>query len=108
MIVSPSISPVYNNNPGYSELVLYYDDEYNLKIQSLNFHFWNLMQYILFRSDTWHKIEVMETFGVDLNKVDSIRDLYQRMMNNPIEYSRFEAMQYGLDWISTHFFKWVS
>jgi len=109
VIISPSISPVYYNNPGYTFFELEWQDDLNyFKIMEVSFRYFSLMQYILFRSDNWNHYDVMKEMGIDLNSADSIRDMYQRFMNNVEMYSKFESMCFGLDWWSRKFYSFVA
>jgi hypothetical protein len=103
---------VYFNNPGFTHIDLEeVSDEtgeiFWYKIKEATFRYFNLMQYMLFKGKIWNSIPLMSNLGVDLNSPNSIRSMYQNMMNNPHYYAKFESYCFGLDWFSSHFYRIV-
>ena len=78
LIISPSVSPIYENNPAYTSITLETSpyNERSLAISDLHFNFFDLTAYQMWKANRWMKKDVMAELGVDLNSSDSIRDLY--------------------------------
>jgi len=53
-LITPSISPIYNNNPSFTHLQL---DETDLKITEAISHSFDLTSYTLFQGKHWTKID---------------------------------------------------
>ena len=106
IIVSPSISPIYFNNPGFTMLEMSWDTTLNtFQIDNLFYHFFDLLNYVLFRTKSYRKIDVQKQLSVNVNSVDSIRQMTQSMMNNMQFYTKYESICYGLDsWAQTIFY----
>jgi hypothetical protein len=78
IIITPAVSPVYDNNPGYSVLDIEWKDQLvtgkaGFEFQEVTFHFYDLLYYTIFKGEKWNSVPVMSGFGVDLNSVESIR-----------------------------------
>jgi len=106
ILVSPSISPVYYNNPGFSLFEVNWDGTLQtFKIADMKYHFFDLLNYLLFRTKQYREINVQSSLGVDVNSADSIRDMTQKMMNNMQMFTKYESVCYGLDsWAQTIFY----
>ena len=99
------MSPIYNNNPGFSVLEISKIDENALpsglqepvryRLVDVTFYFLDLSFFILFKSKVWHSYDIGREMGVNLDSAESIRQLYQRMMNNLQLYRKFVGITYG-------------
>ena len=76
--ITPSISPIYNNNPSFTHLELE-----NQKVKEAISYSFDLTAYTLYQGKSWTKIDWQTEFGIDLNDGKTIKNLYQRMMNDP-------------------------
>jgi len=77
LLVSPSISPVYFNNPAFSRLWLEEDDDLGkLQLDSFKYVYFNLLGYLMFGSNHFREIDLQSTLGMDLSSADSIRGWY--------------------------------
>ena len=92
---SPSISPVYYNNPGYSFIHL----DQNLQVEEITLRFLRLyMLDFVFGTRHWNEYKLsQEMGGIDLNSATQIRGYYQKMMNNPAIWGDFESLVLGHD-----------
>lgn len=76
LIANPSISPIFNNNPGYAVLTL--EDTTESKIDSLEWRFFQLYMYIFMSMRSYTHVDVASKFSVDLNSPASIREYVMR------------------------------
>lgn len=102
---SPSITPIYNNNPSYSMVEMSADQQITeVTSQSLQ-----LYRSILYNAtDSWTTIKWSNDFGVNLNSAESVRELYQKMMHDSALFYEFEAKAYGLAWYETQMHRFFS
>ena len=90
---SPSISPVYDNNPGYSFIEL---DDSDYKVNEITLKFLRLYVVdFMFGARVWNEIKLSLEMGIDLNDASQIRSYYQKMMNNPSKWADFESITLG-------------
>lgn len=100
-ILTPAISPIYLNNPSYTQLEIHWDDtKQKYQFDSVKFNSINLNYYQVFKHIEWVSLDIMYELGVNFNEVDSIRLMWQRMMRSPIMYTHYEANVIGQDWLS--------
>ena len=92
--LTPSISPIYNNNPSFTIIELV-----NQKILESKSWSFDLSSYTFFRGENWREIDWIEEFKIDFNDGSTIRDLYQRMENDPYLFNKYESMCYGMTWV---------
>lgn len=63
----------------------------------------DLTSYTLFRGERWTKIDWIKELDIDFSStkaaVQSIRNLYQDMMNDPNMFSKYVAACFGMTWI---------
>ena len=69
--LTPSVSPIYSNNPSFTIV-----DLVDFKINLVNTWSFLLTEYTLFGSKRWNEINWTTKFGVDFNNSDKIRSFY--------------------------------
>lgn len=91
-LVTPSVSPVYMNNPGYTTLSIK-DNKIseNPKVNSLQ-----LIYNILFNVKLWSTMDPNQEFGIDFNNPSSFRN-YFSFIQTPQEFGNLLAHEYGYD-----------
>ena len=92
--MTPSISLIYNNNPSFTVIELE-----NSKISEAISWSFDLTAYTFFRGQRWTKIDWLKEFGIDLNDGNTVKELFQRMMNDQYLFNKYEAACYGMSWI---------
>jgi len=70
IFISPSISPVYRNQPSYTLLQL---DNQSRTVTGLNSWSFNLQNYRLYQGKRWTEIDWINDFGIDFNDANSMR-----------------------------------
>ena len=68
IIATPSISPMFSNNPGYT-----YMEVTNTGISEIYFRYLKLYQYYFFSFEDIFVVKPSQ-FGIDINNPDNIRD----------------------------------
>ena len=69
--ITPSVSPIYNNNPSFTLLEL---DKLKVK-EAISYSF-DLTAYTLYQAKSWTTINWQEEFGIDFNDGGTIKTLY--------------------------------
>jgi len=77
-VINPAISPVYDNNPGYS--VLKFDNDG--VIDSIMFHFFQIEDYNRLGLVGFNHYDLMKYTGVDLNDASTVRDYIDGLFYN--------------------------
>ena len=90
-VISPAISPIYNNNPGYG--VLKFEDE---KVKSLVFRFFQIEDFHRLGLISFNHYDVMRYNDIDLNDANSVRDYIDSLLYNMQKYAGYIARNYGL------------
>lgn len=75
LLATPSLSPIFDNNPGYSLLDI---SDTNSHIVQLRWRFLQLYSYIFLKFKSYTTVDTESLFDVDLNSVDSIRQFVSR------------------------------
>ena len=86
-IITPAISPVYNNSPGYGILELEINTtinntSYKLQIKDYTARFLQLMDYQQFGVQTYDEYNIQKKTGVNLNDSDTITDFHEGLYYN--------------------------
>jgi hypothetical protein len=69
-LITPAVSPIYMNNPGFTILDISNDN----KISDVHHTYFQLWKYIAFKQITYSTINFIESYGIDMNDPQSIRD----------------------------------
>lgn len=69
--ITPSITPYYNNNPGYGILAI---DDSEREIEEFVFHFMQLEDYHRFKVIDFVEYDPAKLGGFDLNSASSVRN----------------------------------
>ena len=94
-LITPSITPIYKNNPGVS----YIDLNSNYKITKGFARFFNIIEYTYLGIIRYSDVDVMKDFGVDLNNCHSIRHMTNKLEHNAYWFGVFSALRYGENWL---------
>jgi len=81
-LVTPSFSPVYNNNPGYAMLRI---DDVTHKITDLTVRSLQLQYYLLLGKVVWSKQSPLEDYKLDANSPASLSN-YTSIIKTPQEF----------------------
>lgn len=108
MLFTIGISPIYNQNPGYTTIDLMpitnYSDPNNstiaFNVQEMTYHFFDQTFYQLFGGKKWFYYNTAKEFGINLNKADSIREWHQSMMTNYQLFAKYTGICYGYNWFA--------
>jgi len=76
MIISPSCSPIFNNNPGYSYLEM---DESTGEVTEIKWRYLQLYMYIFMKLKSYSEVDPEDLLKIDVNDVTSIRELNNRI-----------------------------
>ena len=63
VMVSPAVSPIYSNNPGYSVM----DVSYANAVEKVDWRFLQLQEYMLFRYKRYYTMDPESFFALKLN-----------------------------------------
>ena len=77
-VISPAISPVYDNNPGYGAIEFTKEDH----IKSMKFYFFQLEDWLRLGIVNFLEYDLIRYLGVDLNSAQSVRDYVDSLMFN--------------------------
>ena len=91
-VISPAISPIYSNNPGYGVLIF---DETS-RVESLVFRYFQLEDFERLGLIAFNHYDVMHYTGVDLNDASSVRDYIDSLFYNMQKYAGYIARNYGV------------
>jgi hypothetical protein len=96
LILTPAVTPIYNNNPTFSYFEL---DGKHL----VDFHWvsWQFQNYVLMKGLEFYKTSLKGSFGVDLNDFDSVKQFYENTKRNVWRYAKFNGQTNGYDsWVT--------
>jgi hypothetical protein len=72
---TPSVSPIFGNNPGYSFFELNEDNTF----KTLNWRFFMLQEYTFFKHVEFKTVDPQKQFSINLNDNQSIRNFADSM-----------------------------
>lgn len=93
IIVNPSFSPKYSNNPGYG--LLEFDDDL-LRIDSYKWIFMNLWIYVKTQIFEYHTVDLQLTYNIDLNNGTTINNFVDIMKDSLDDYGPFVLSKFGM------------
>eukprot|EP00347_Sterkiella_histriomuscorum_P008268 403345729 len=96
LLATPSISPIFNNNPGYSVLEL---SDSNNEVTDMKWRFLQLYSYIFMKYKSFSTIDTEELFDIDVNSVDSIRSYVNRQQTDSNFFGVVMTAKLGYNWI---------
>jgi len=100
IIATPSISPVYENNPAYT-IAEFVTDGGEIQISEVNMHNFNIFLYMVLGVARFQSYNLSTVFGgVDLNSATQIRSHVESMMLNPQKFMLYFSRVLGYDWIT--------
>jgi len=79
LMMTPSIAPIFNNNPGYT--ILSFDNEDITKYE-FKWRFFQLQEYYLLRFHSWQTYNPEHIYPVKLDNPESIRSYSREMLND--------------------------
>lgn len=94
-LISPSVSPVYLNNPGFTTMTIR-----DSHIQSLKVWSFQLPYFIAFGlANVWSVLDPLKTFKFDFNKPNeaSMRKIFD-LLESPSDYGHFLGYEMGYDY----------
>ena len=91
-VISPAISPIYMNNPGYTSLEMSTDNG----IESIVFTFLQLEDIERLGVVNFLKHDIMKYTGVDLNDAESVRKYIKSLFYNYQAYAGYISRNMGL------------
>ena len=107
-LVSPSITPVYFNDPGFTVVHLNTDRETGaLKVQEISLNFFSLDNIFMYGQPVWRLFKVSEYLGINIDSAEQLREYWQKMMNNPQIWAQYETLQFGKDWLTSQMVQFV-
>ena len=84
ILVSPSITPVYFNDPGFTVVHLDKDkDSRKLKIAEISLRFFSFSNIFMYNKPVWRNFEVSKQLRIDVDSTEELRNHWQSMMHNP-------------------------
>ena len=92
-LITPSMSPVYNNNPGYT--VIEIDQSTHAFVQVL-VHSLQLQYYITLNQNIWTQEDPLKTYNLDYNNPLSLRN-YFNFVQTPRNFGAFLGFEFGFD-----------
>ena len=90
-VITPAISPIYMNNPGYGEMKFNDGD-----VDDLIFHFFQLEDFQRLGIAEFIKYDFLKYTGVDINDVNSVRNYIDGLHFNMQSYAGYIARNMGL------------
>jgi hypothetical protein len=94
LLMSPSISPLHENNPGYSVLDFKLEDDGSLTLKH-EMRFLQLNEYQFEHSVNFITTKMQERFNVDFLSASSIRRLGDRLETDIDLYKDFQILRMG-------------
>ena len=94
LLMSPSISPLHENNPGYSVMDFGVKANGSLAMKH-EMRFFQLNDYTVFHDIEFITTDIQEKFHVSFLSSDSIRGLENRLSENMNLYERFQVLRMG-------------
>jgi hypothetical protein len=70
-VITPSVTPVYNNNPGFGMLLI---SDGTLEVSKFYFTFLQLEDYHRFKVFNYERYDPAGENNINLNNADSVRD----------------------------------
>jgi hypothetical protein len=100
LLMAPSLTGYYMNNPGYTMLEFTASTNANtlsteIKRIECTFRFFQLEDYIFFGKERYLTINIREKFGLDLLKPDGITQFIQKLKGNEHEYATYTLLRMG-------------
>lgn len=96
MLITPSLTPVYFNNPSFTILdVTKRPNSDHLVFQSLFVRAFQLQYNILFNSDIWTSLDPKRVYGQDLNDPATLNPF--TFIPTSWHFGYFLAFEYGYD-----------
>ena len=95
LIVCPSISPIYRNDPGYTVLDIHpskKDESY--EITGLDWRYYDFSERS--KLDKFITLNPQKFFEIDINNYKSIRGLDDRFINNPKYFAAYLRSRTGI------------
>jgi hypothetical protein len=96
-LITPSISPVYNNNPGYTMLRI---DQATQKITDVTVRSLQLQYYVVLGKTLWSKQQPLQNYDLDFNQPKSLRN-YFSFVKSPKDFGKFLGWELGFDLFSS-------
>ena len=91
-IISPAVTPIYMNNPGYSSMKFSSENH----VEELIFRFFQLEDYARLGIVDFTEYDFMSYTGVDVNDVHSVRTYMNSLFYNYQAYSGYISRNMGL------------
>lgn len=89
LLITPSISPNYNNNPSFTTMEIR-----DFKIKDLRINSLQLYQHILFNKKVWVSLDPLEDLKIDLNEP---RKTINYDIDDSVEYGQLLGYEFGFD-----------
>jgi hypothetical protein len=102
MFLTPSVSPIYLNNPGYSVVDLELGAATREKrVSMVNWRFFQLYEYTVTRTvaSSFLTINPEELYGIKLGDASSIRKLVAKMQSDSNLFAVYLASKMGYRWL---------
>ncbi|CDW78580.1 UNKNOWN [Stylonychia lemnae] len=96
MIITPSGSPIFNNNPGYTYIEMHGSTG---KISDLKWRYFQLYSYIFMKLKSFAEVDPQSLLSIDINDVSSIRESVQRLQGDSNLFGEVMAAKVGYSWI---------
>ena len=93
---SPSVSPIFNNNPGYSVMDL---NAASGEVVDLKWRYLQLYSYIFLKYKSFATVNPLSLFGIDINKPESVRSYVSSLQSNANLFGVSMAAKVGYNWI---------
>jgi hypothetical protein len=95
LIVCPSISPIYRNDPGYTVLdIKPTNKEEGYEIIGMDWRYYDFSERN--KLDKFITLNPQKFFEIDINNYKSIRDLDERFINNPKYFAAYLRSRTGI------------
>ena len=90
ILISPSVSPIFMNNPAFSRLDISESGE--IKVHS---RFLQLQYYLVLGVEIWTKVQP-EEYGLNLNNPSSLRSYFSKIHSSS-EFGKLIGWEFGFD-----------
>lgn len=77
LVITPSVSPIFRNNPGYTIMDL---NETNVTM--MNWRYLDLENFIAKNETQFLTVDPLSLLSIDINSIDSIRDFDSRLLRD--------------------------
>ncbi len=102
MFMTPSVSPIYLNNPGYSVIdVDSLNSDMGKRIKNVDWRFFQLYEYILTRvvSTSFITFDPQAVYGVEFSNALSVRKFISKMKSDGNLFGVYMASKMGYRWL---------